>query len=57
MIVGYGRALSTNGSDVPAGWTRTRVVEVYMSIERAKALLGKNIHPRLVVENIMLQTP
>ncbi len=38
-------------------WTYGRLVQVYDTIEEATQLLQKNIHPRLLIENILLTIP
>jgi len=38
-------------------WTYTAIGDVYDRIEQAKKLLHKNIHPRLLIETILLTIP
>ena len=55
IVIGeYGRSPDVTYS---MGWTGKHIVRVYDSIEQAKDLLGRNIHPRLVMEHVILQLP
>ena len=38
-------------------WRQDKVLDVEKSIQDAKKMLDKNIHPRLLVENVLLQMP
>ena len=40
-----------------SAWDQDRVLSVEKSIQQAKTMLNQNIHPRLLIENILLSLP